>query len=43
MQKDKKVKKGKINLVLLEAIGKAVVLNKFSKEKLNEVVQSQIK
>tara|TARA_B100001250_G_scaffold398126_1_gene405992 strand:- start:18 stop:1127 length:1110 start_codon:yes stop_codon:yes gene_type:complete len=43
MQKDKKVKKGKINLVLLKKIGKAFVTNKFSEEKLNKVILSQIK
>ena len=43
MKKDKKVKKGKINLVLLKAIGKAFVTNKFSEEKLNKVILSQIK
>ena len=43
MQKDKKVKKGKINLVLLKKIGKAFVTNRFSEEKLNKVILSQIK
>ena len=43
MQKDKKVKKGKINLVLIKKIGKAFVTNKFSEEKLNKVILSQIK
>ena len=43
MKKDKKVKKGEINLVLLEKIGKAFVTNKFSEEKLNKVILSQIK
>jgi len=42
MQKDKKVKKGKINLILLKKIGKAFVTNKFSEEKLNKVILSQI-
>ncbi len=43
MKKDKKVKKGKINLVLLKKIGEAFVTNKFSEEKLNKVILSQIK
>ena len=43
MKKDKKVKKGKINLVLLKKIGKAFITNKFSEEKLNKVILSQIK
>ena len=43
MKKDKKVKKGKINLVLLKEIGSAFVTNKFSEEKLNKVILSQIK
>ena len=43
MKKDKKVKKGKINLVLLKKIGKAFVTNKFPDEKLNKVILSQIK
>ena len=43
MKKDKKVKKGKINLVLLKKIGKAFVTNKFSEQKLNKVILSQIK
>ena len=43
MKKDKKVKKGKINLVLLKKIGQAVVTNKFSEQKLNKVILSQIK
>ena len=42
MKKDKKVKKGKINLVLLEKIGKAFVTSKFSEKKLNKVILSQI-
>ncbi len=43
MSKDKKVKKGKLNLVLLKKIGKAFITDKFPKEKLNKVILSQIK
>ena len=43
MKKDKKVKRGKINLILLKKIGKAFITNKFPEEKLNKVILSQLK
>ena len=41
--KDKKVKRGRINLILLKKIGKAFISNQFSEKKLNEVILSQIR
>ena len=43
MKKDKKVKRGRVNLILLKKIGKAFISNQFSEKKLNEVILSQIK
>ena len=42
MMKDKKVKKGKINLILLKRIGKSFITNKFPSKQLNKVILSQI-
>ena len=42
IMKDKKIKGGKINLILLKKIGNAIITNKFSLQKLNEVILLQI-
>ena len=42
MLSDKKVKNGKINLVLLKKIGKAFVTNKYKQNNLKKVIKDSL-
>ena len=42
MLSDKKVKNGKINLVLLQSIGRAFVTNKYKRENLDKVIKASL-
>ena len=42
MLSDKKVKNGKINLVLLKKIGKAFVTNKYKQNNLKKVIKDNL-
>ena len=42
MSSDKKVKNNHINLILIKNLGKAYVANKYSKDKLDNVIKNYI-